>query len=137
MPKSKKDFQKWHDKKARIDDTEKRPFFHEREVWFCHIGANVGFEQDGIGDDFLRPVIVFRKFSNKIFWAIPLTKVDKEMNEKTAKYYFSFFLNERGKNRAILSQIRLMDARRLGYLIGEISEEDVKDLTKKFKGLLP
>ena len=133
----KKDFQKWHDKKARIDTLGKRPFFHEREVWFCHLGANVGFKQDGIGNDFLRPVIVFRKFSSKIFWAVPLTKVDKETNEKAAKYYFTFFLKERGKNCAILSQIRLVDARRLSYLIGEISEKDFVDLTKKLKGLLP
>lgn len=70
----KKDFQKWHEKKTDIDEVEKRPFFQEREIWFCHLGVNVGFEQDGNGDDFLRPVIVFRKFNKEVFWAIPLTK---------------------------------------------------------------
>jgi len=39
--KSKKDFKKWHNKKEQIDDIAKRPFFHEREVWFCHLGANI------------------------------------------------------------------------------------------------
>lgn len=68
----KKDFKKWHDKKSQVNEIEVRPFFHEREIWYCTIGANVGFEQDGSGEDFLRPVIVFRKFNSEIFWAIPL-----------------------------------------------------------------
>lgn len=27
----KKDFQKWHNKKSIINETEKRPFFHEKD----------------------------------------------------------------------------------------------------------
>jgi mRNA interferase MazF len=127
-----KDFQKWHNKKSEVDTIEERPFFHVREIWFCHLGANVGFEQDGNGDDFLRPIIVFRKFNNEILWGIPLTKKGKD-----TKYYFTFSFSERGENRAILSQIRLIDARRLSYHIGEISEEDFRALIEKLKALLP
>jgi mRNA interferase MazF len=54
----KKDFKKWHDKKSRINKIEPRPFFHEREIWYCALGVNVGFEQDGSGQDFIRPVII-------------------------------------------------------------------------------
>ena len=63
----KKDFQKWHSKKSQIDDIENRPFFHEREIWFCYLGTNVGFEQDGSDKDFLRPIVVIKKFNNQIF----------------------------------------------------------------------
>src|SRR3989344_1655211 len=73
----KKDFKKWHNKKALINERENRPGFHEREIWWCAIGVNVGFEQDGGGEDFLRPVIVFRKFNNEILWGIPLTQTRK------------------------------------------------------------
>ncbi|MEK9174552.1 MAG: hypothetical protein AAB725_01115 [Patescibacteria group bacterium] len=52
----KKDFQKWHSKKSWINDIDKPPFFHEREIWFCYLGANVGFEQDGTGEDFLETI---------------------------------------------------------------------------------
>jgi len=131
--KAKKDFKKWHNKKSQVDDIPKRPFFHEREIWFCHLGANVGFEQDGFGDDFLRPIVIFRKFNNEIFWGIPLTKKEKNNTE----YYFTFSFSERGKNTAILSQIRLIDARRLSYHIGEISEIDYRALKDKLKALLP
>lgn len=127
----KKDFNKWHKKKAKIDDVEKRAFFHVREVWFVHLGVNVGFEQDGGGEDFLRPVVIVRKFNNEVFWGIPLTK-----NHKEGRFYFSFPMNNE-MSTAILSQIRLIDARRLSYKIGDISEKEYEALTEKLKTLLP
>ncbi|MEK7664867.1 MAG: type II toxin-antitoxin system PemK/MazF family toxin [Patescibacteria group bacterium] len=127
-----KDFRKWHDKKSRIDEIEPRPFFHEREIWYCALGANVGFEQDGNGENFIRPIIIFKKFNNEIFWAIPLTRTQKE-----TKYYFQFIFQDNTKSAAILSQIRIIDARRLGHKIGDISKDDFEKLTKKFKDILP
>lgn len=38
---------------------------------------------------------------------------------------------------AVLSQIRLIDAKRLRRQIGYISKEDFKELKKKLKALLP
>jgi len=128
----KKDFQEWHNKKTKVDEVSHRPFFHEREIWWCILGINVGFEQDGGGEDFLRPVIIFRKFNNDIFWAIPLTHTKKD-----TKYYFSFKFIDSNNSVAILSQIRLVDARRLSHRFGEISSEDFLLLIKKFKALIP
>ncbi len=128
----KKDFQNWHYKKSIINETEKRPFFHEKEIWFCYVGANVGFEQDGIGEDFQRPILIIRKFNNEILWAIPLSKT-KNRN----KYYFEFPFSETITSVAILSQIRLIDAQRLSRKIGTIREKDFKELIKKLKALLP
>ena len=131
--KKKKDYQKWHNKKSHINDIEKRPFFHEREIWWCALGANVGFEQDGGGEDFLRPVIIFRKFNNEVFWAIPLTNT-----KKNTKYYFQFTFNGGSvPSAAVLSQIRLVDARRLSHKLGDLSDTEFVMLTKKFKELLP
>lgn len=130
----KKDFGKWHNKKSIVDQIEKRPFFHEGEIWWCTIGINVGFEQDGSGEDYLRPVIVYKKFNNEIFWAIPLTHTDKK-----TEYYFQL-TTESGspKSTAILSQIRLIDARRLSHKLGNnVNKDDFVALTKKFKALLP
>ena len=73
----KKDYTKWHKIKTDINNAEKRVFFHEREIWFCYVGANVGFEQDGNKEEYLRPVLVVRKFNNEVFWGIPLTKSEK------------------------------------------------------------
>lgn len=133
----KKDFQKWHYRKSGIDEIEQRPFFHEREIWFCYLGANIGFEQDGQGEDFLRPIVIIRKFNNEIFWAIPLTKSNKRRKGQTDRYYYSFSFLPETISVAILSQMRLIDARRLAYRLGEISEKDLAELTKKLKELLP
>ncbi len=128
----KKDFQKWHDKKSQIDEIEKRPFFHEQEIWFCHLGTNIGFEQDGSGDDFQRPVVIVRKFNGEVCWVTPLSKTDKRN-----KYYFPFQFDDKTTSVAILSQIRLLDARRLSRKIGAMKEDDFKKLINKIKALLP
>lgn len=134
----KKDYINWHKKKSQIDGIEKRPFFHEREIWFCYLGANIGFEQDG-GKEFLRPVIIFRKFNNDIFWGIPLTKLKSgdESRKRVEKYYYNFSFISRIASIAILSQIRLIDARRLSRHIGVIPESDFDEKRKKLKALLP
>ena len=132
----KKDFQKWHTKKAEINVIKKSPFFHEREIWFCYLGTNVGFEQDG-GTEFLRPVIVLRKFNNDVFWAIPLSKSKKAKGKSVDRYYYTFSFMPEITSMAILSQIRLIDAKRLSRHIGTMTESHFEELTKKLKALLP
>ena len=127
-----KDFQKWHDKKAQVDKLEKRPFFHEREIWFCSVGSNVGVEMDGRGTDFMRPVVIVHKFNSQSFWAIPLTRTIKDSN---LYYVFSFIPDV--QSAANLSQLRLVDAKRLGRLAGKMSETDFQELVKRLKALLP
>ena len=127
-----KDFQKWHNKKSQIETIEKRPFFHEREIWFCHLGVNVGFEQNGSGDDFQRPVVIIRKFNNEVCWVIPLSKTNKRN-----QYYFPFNFDDVTISVAILSQIRLLDGKRLSRKIGEVPESDFRQLIDKIKALLP
>jgi mRNA interferase MazF len=125
-----KDYKKWTEIKKRVHNEQSRVFFKEREVWFCHLGENVGFEQDGRGGQFLRPVIVFKKFNKEIFWGIPLTK-----NEKTGKYYYGFILNG-STSTAILSQFRLIDAKRLKYKIGDIANADLVAIKTKIRQFL-
>ena len=133
-----KDFKKWAPLKSELHNTSTpRLFFHEREIWYCHLGENVGFEQDGRGETFLHPVIVSRKFNNNIFWGVPLTRTHKDL-----PFYFTFLIAAAEnapieKSSAVLSQIRLVDAKRLRRLIGYISDADFRLLKKKLKALLP
>ena len=129
----KKDYKLWTPEKEKINNNESiRPGFYEREVWYCYLGENVGFEQDGKGETFLRPVIVLKKFNKEIFWAIPLTSAIK----KSIYYYTVTFGNNR-KSSAILSQIRLVDAKRLSHKVGDVCKEDLDGLKKKLKELIP
>ncbi len=125
-----KDFQKWHNKKEAVHNDRPRLFFHEREIWFAFLGVNVGFEQDG-GEQFLRPMIILKKFNNEVFWGVPLTKTKKE-----GKYYFKFSFNPDKHSVAIISQLRLIDAKRLLYKIGDISEDDFVALKQKIRQLI-
>ena len=118
-------------KKQKAHNDKQRPFFHEQEVWFCSLGVNIGFEQDGRGDDFLRPVLVLKKFNNEIFWALPMTK-----NAKSGRYYHIVSLNERESSALILSQIRLVDAKRLAYKIGFVEMQDFVAIKEKIRQLL-
>ncbi len=126
----KKDFKDWHKEKSCLQEDKVRPFFHEREVWFASVGLNIGFEQDGRGDRFLRPVIILKKFNNEVLWCIPLTK-----NQKKGKYYLQFRLGDE-TSTAILSQIRLIDSKRLQYKIGNLEVDDFSELKKKITQIL-
>jgi mRNA interferase MazF len=128
---SKKDYSIWHTEKSAVEENKIRPGFYEREVWFCIMGTNIGYEQDGRGDKFLRPVVVIKKFNNEVLWAVPLTT-----KEKQGKYYSSFTLGEAGVSTAILSQLRLIDAKRLEYKIGNMSKDDFKILKTKLTQLI-
>lgn len=120
-----KDFVSWHKKKENIDCDNKHIFFHEREVWWCSLGVNVGYEQDGKGEDFARPVLIFKKFNKEIFWGIPIT-----MANKSSKFYSPINLKDGKKRSAIISQIRLLDSKRFLDKIGFISEENYAEIQK-------
>jgi mRNA-degrading endonuclease toxin of MazEF toxin-antitoxin module len=128
-----KDFKIWTPEKEKLNNNENsRPGFHEREIWYCHLGENIGFEQDGKGDQFLRPIIVLRKFNNEVLWSIPLTSAIK----KPPYYFVVSFGDNNTKSSAILSQIKLIDAKRLAYTIGEVGKEEFEGLKKKLKELI-
>lgn len=127
-----KNFYLWHTKKRIIHNETNRVFCKEREIWFCYLGENIGFEQDGRGVDFLRPVVVVKKFNNEIFWAIPLTKGEKPKRS----YYYTFQFVETVCSTAIISQLRLVDVKRLKYKTGTMTEVDFECLKIKIRQLL-
>lgn len=56
-----KDFDKWsRNKKLLEEHAYAQLSFHEREIWWCSLGLNLGDEQDGKHQDFERPVLVLR-----------------------------------------------------------------------------
>src|SRR6185369_566983 len=127
----KKDFTRWHRIKSEIDLAVTRPFFSPRDIWFCRIGANVGDEENG-DDDFVRPVLVFRKFNANICWIIPLTRTTKD-----SPYYFNFTFIGQTCSSAILSQLRTVDSRRFLSKIGYMDKKLFEVLKQKLKTLLP
>lgn len=116
-------FDRWNNKKKDIHTNKKSIFVKERHIVFITMGQNIGYEQNGKGEEFLRPVIVYKKFNNNQFLGIPLTS-----QEKSGKYYFEFSYQNSKKSYAILSQLRVFDTKRVKYKSGTINLEDYEKL---------
>ena len=121
-----KDFLKWHKEKEQINNTKGTALFHEREVWWCRVGVNVGFEMDGRGETFERPVVIVKKFNLDVCLVVPLTA-----RSKKGKYYFSIGKVADRDATAVLSQIRFIDRKRLANKITTLDKEIFNKLVKE------
>jgi hypothetical protein len=63
-----KRFDEWNAVKKTAEINEKIANFRQKEIFVTNIGENVGFEQNGKGEQFLRPVLIYKKFSSRLFW---------------------------------------------------------------------
>ncbi len=126
----KKDFKNWFQKKEESENKKIIAQFKKREIFWTRVGENVGFEQSGGGQAFTRPVLVFKKFSSRVFWGIPLSTKNKQ-----GKFYYSFEIKDK-KQHAILSQIKLFDAKRLEAKLSTMAKEDFIKLEKAFQELM-
>jgi mRNA interferase MazF len=128
-----KDFDKWNIEKKLLEKTkEEMVSFHEREVWWCSIGINLGDEQDGKNSLFERPILVVKKFNNKISWILPLST-----KEKDGIYYHTLEYEGR-KFTVLLSQLRLLSNKRFRRFIRKISPHQFSIIkqTEPLSGLL-
>src|SRR3989338_4621690 len=73
-----KDFDGWNKQKKQIDASDYQPLYHEREIRWCRLGTNVGFEQDGTGEGRARPVLVMKAFSRSVCLIVTLTTSVKQ-----------------------------------------------------------
>ncbi|MDR2524370.1 MAG: type II toxin-antitoxin system PemK/MazF family toxin [Candidatus Nomurabacteria bacterium] len=128
-----KDFDTWNEAKKTVHKRDILPDFETRDIWWCKMGLNVGFEEDGKGTEFERPVLVFRKFNKEMLLGIPLTSVAKKN-----KFHFELpkYREDGADSLAILSQIRLYSANRLVRKIYRIGENTHDNLTKKLFKLM-
>ncbi len=120
-----KNFDSWNTEKKKIHETEFNGFVHEREIWWCALGFNVGDEEDGKNDKFERPVLVLKKFNRKIVLTVPLTTKVKENS-----YYFPF-THEGIKFAVMFSQLRLLSTNRLTRRIRKIDNALFKQIKEK------
>lgn len=125
-----KDFDKWNKRKKEINNSEVN-YYHQREIRWCSLGVNIGFEQDGTSDDYRRPVIVIKGFSRNVCLVVPLTT-----SIKRNPYHFDIGKVE-GKNAfAILSQIKLIDTKRLHDRLAVLDKEKFDEIRKAIRDLI-
>jgi mRNA interferase MazF len=127
-----KDFDGWNINKKKVNNyvLNRDFFFHEREIWWCAVGINIGVESDGKNNFFERPVLVIRKFNSHMFWGVPLTSKIKE-----GVHYFSFSqLDDDLCQRefcAYLTQIRSFSTKRMLRKVGMVDETVYTEIKKR------
>ncbi len=103
-----KDFDRWNEQKKKLNVDVEPLYFREGEIWWAHLGVNIGYEIDGKKTNFARPVIVLRKYNKYSFLALPLT------TRFSPSPYKLPVGDVAGKQAfAVVSQLRNIDSRRL------------------------
>ena len=127
-----KDFDSWNINKKKINNLDYSDlYFNERDIFWCHMGINVGQEQDGKGVNFLRPVLIFKKFNNKLSWVIPLSN-----QVRTGSFFFPLLCESNTFRTAILVQLKVVDTKRLIEKIDSISLLELSFVKKKITGFI-
>ncbi len=126
------DFDAWNEIKKKIEQENSTDRFpKEGEVWMSSFGKNVGYEQNGAGDTFSRPVLIVKKFNNRMFWCVPLSTKQKP---------FDFYLNFTDPNgqavSAILAQMKLVSVKRLRRKLYEFEKETLRETRERLKAFL-
>lgn len=124
-----KNFDAWNTVKKGLHSHGIYRGFKEREIFYANVGENIGFEQCGKGDEFVRPVLIFRKFNRYVFSGIPLSTTSRR-----GIHYFAFDLKT-SQSVALLSQMRLFDSKRLLNKLGMINQESFKQMKEQIKDL--
>ena len=126
-----KDFAGWFAHQIKLEQ-ESPPYrgFEEGQVWRCAIGHNIGHELDGRSKLYWRPVLVLRKFSPAHLLGVPLTRSANKL-----PFRIPVLLRGR-KGYAVLDQVRSLDARRLRYLHGTLSPEELQLIRERLIALI-
>lgn len=113
-----KRFLEWIGIKEKIHEGNNPPSFDEKDVWWVYLGENVGHEEDGKGEFFLRPFIIIRKFNKELLFGIPCSSVKKEN-----RYYFEVNIKSADfTTYALLSQPRVLSSKRLTNFIAKLGD---------------
>jgi mRNA interferase MazF len=129
MKENTKQFDEWNTVKKRVNSSSPR-YYTVREIWWCKLGVNVGFEQDGNGEQYQRPVVIVRSFGSKVCMVVPLTT-------STHKHGLRIPVGQVGDKNAtaILSQIKTIDTRRLAEKISFMDKDKFAQLIENIRGL--
>lgn len=122
------DFYKWNNLKK---ETSRKSFpqFNVREIWYCSLGQNIGREENGKHASFERPVLILKKFNQEVFFGLPLSSMNKNLP-------FYYLLDYHEISSVLLSQIRVLDSKRLLRKIRTISKDEFEKIRVKFKQLI-
>ncbi|MDP2668306.1 MAG: type II toxin-antitoxin system PemK/MazF family toxin [bacterium] len=123
-----KEYNEWNELKKKIQSGADAPdyFPQEGEVWMSSIGKNIGFEQNGSGANFSRPILVVKKFNNHMFWCASLSTKQKKFD-----FYYNFTDPNGEKVSVILAQLKLVSVKRLKRKLYEVQPANLKEIKER------
>ena len=124
-----KDFDGWNEEKKQTE-TEAARLYTVRAIWWCQLGVNVGSEQNGKGARFLRPCVIVKGFGADACLVIPLTT---SLKEHRLRMPIGIVQDKEAK--ANLSQMRIVDTRRLVEKVGFLNKDVFAELKKRIREL--
>ena len=124
-------YDKWNSVKKDTNSEELSVGFKQRDIFNVRVGQNIGFEQNGKGKEFVRPVLIYKGFSKNMFLGIPLTTTDRD-----GSFFYKFNFLEDKISVALLVQAKLFSSKRLLNKIGVINKDDFKSLKRKYLKLV-
>jgi len=122
---------RWNNVKQVTSESNKKVYFKERDIFWLKVGENIGFEQNGKGDKFQRPVLVVKRYTNDMFLGIPLSTTIRE-----GSFFFQFSFIKDEISTALLVQQKLFSSKRCIKKIGKISENNFEKLKQKLYTLI-
>ena len=120
-----KDFDSWSKEKKRIHKEEINRQYHAREIWWCSLGVNIGFEQDGTGEKHERPILIMKGLSSHTCLVIPLTT-----SQKMHKMRIPIGQVDDKQAFVVLSQMRVIETKRLTNKLGFLSRSHFQTIRK-------
>lgn len=125
-----KNFDKWNINKKGLEGNKVvcvTP--NAREVWWVSLGVNIGSEQDGLGANFERPVLILKKLSPSTFLVFPLST-----KEKLEKFQYKVIVNGK-EGYVLLDQVKVIDTKRFLRKMGYVDKETFEIIKQKFINL--
>ncbi len=116
-------FDNWSQLKKQINqsnDSGKR--IKESEIWWAHLGVNIGSEMNGSLSslNYQRPVLVIKKFNRALFLTVVLSS--KHKNNR----YYKRLADD--KSSVILSQIRILSAKRFVRRVRKLNKQEFEQI---------
>ena len=123
-----KDFDQWIVKKKDLHKKNSLPpLFRERDIWWVSVGINVGFEEDGKAENYVRPVLIVKKFNREMFLGVPMsTKL------KDNKYYIPVTVKKNTVS-VMTSQIRVFSSKRIWNKLAELDWGDFNRVLEELR----
>lgn len=126
-----KQFNEWNDRKRRIHKQNNIRYCKRRDIVWCALGENIGSEVNGDDRFFKRPVAILKCFGKNTCLVVLITSsvTENELKIPIGKI-------EGIESFAALSQIRVVDTRRIYKKISKLSTEDFEKIKEAFNNLL-